>query len=179
MTGAFDAVLAILAGLALGVAVGVTNGLLIGFSGLRSTVVTLAVGAICMAFALQHLSIENAPPPEVLQKILLGMRVDGISIWPLSTIVGICLVGAAILQTRFGRAIRLIGAGATLASALGWYSGLMFSLAQGQLSEESFWQPRLVLLTPQPAHPSSSKFSRALLSEGALRDSGVDQYLVP
>jgi ribose/xylose/arabinose/galactoside ABC-type transport system permease subunit len=112
--GEFDALIAILLGLALGSLIGALNGLLIGFFGLRSTVVTLAVGAISTALALQHFSAAYAAPPEALQKILLGMQVAGISIWPVSAIVGICLVGAAILQTRFGRAIRLIGTGAGL-----------------------------------------------------------------
>ena len=49
--------------------IGALNGLLIGFFGLRSTVVTLAVGAISTAFALQHFSADYAAPPEALQKM--------------------------------------------------------------------------------------------------------------
>jgi ribose transport system permease protein len=112
-TGRDDAVVAILVGLAAGSAVGAANGLLVGFCGLRSTVATLAVGAISMAFALQRVGAEYAPP-EVLRDMLLGPQVGGISIWPVCLIVGVWLVGDGMLRTRFGRSLRLIGAGADL-----------------------------------------------------------------
>jgi ribose transport system permease protein len=47
-----DAAVAILVGIAVGLSVGIANGLLVGFFGMRSTVVTVAVGTVSMASAL-------------------------------------------------------------------------------------------------------------------------------
>jgi ribose/xylose/arabinose/galactoside ABC-type transport system permease subunit len=114
MTGQSDAVHAMLVGAAVGLAVGVTNGLLVGFCGMRSTVVTLTVGAASMAFAFERSGADTVDPPTILHEMSLGPRVGGISIWPGLLIAGVCFAGTAMLRTQFGRSVRLIGAGGDL-----------------------------------------------------------------
>jgi ribose transport system permease protein len=115
MTLWYDAVIAIAAGLGVGATIGAVNGCLVGFLGLRSTVATLAVGAASMSFGLQHSGEGFAGAPEALQQMLLGTRAAGISIVPLIAVASVCVVGMAIQRTRFGHAMRLVGAGVQLA----------------------------------------------------------------
>jgi ribose transport system permease protein len=107
-----DAAVAILVGTAVGLSVGIANGLLVGFFGMRSTVVTVAVGAASMAFALQRTGAAHASSAKLLQDMLLGPQVKGISIWPVCLIIGVCFVGDSILKTPFGCSLRLAGVGA-------------------------------------------------------------------
>jgi ribose transport system permease protein len=97
-------------GLLVGTAVGVVNGVLIGIGGLRSTPVTLATGAAAMAFALKHIGGGPVDPPVLLQDLLYGWSVGGISVAPLVILIAVCVAGELFLAGHNGAALRARGA---------------------------------------------------------------------
>jgi ribose transport system permease protein len=165
-----DAAVAILVGIAVGLSVGIANGLLVGFFGMRSTVVTVAVGAVSMASALQRTGAAHASSAKLLQDMLLGPQVNGISIWPVCLIIGVCLVGDSILNTPFGRSLRLAGVGA-YSSPRPWPLFWAYVFAGvGASSGGVFLAAELAPSMLRWERRCFCKFSRLLRSEAALPD---------
>jgi hypothetical protein len=132
--------------------------------------VTVAVGAMSMASALQRTGAAHASSAKLLQDMLLGAQVNGISIWPVCLIIGVCLVSDSILNTPFGRSLRLAGVGA-YSSPRPWplfwayvFAGVGASIGgvfrAAELAPSMLrWERRCFC-----------KFSRPLRSEAALPD---------
>jgi ribose transport system permease protein len=113
ITSTGDALLWILLGLVLGGAIGVANGILIGWLRLPSTAVTyatgIAIGALAYALAQDGTA---AAPSEALTAVLFGPQVFDLPLVPI-TIVAIAAIGGICFQrTRLARALHRLGQGA-------------------------------------------------------------------
>jgi len=102
-------------GLAAGAAVGLVNGILIGYLRVPSTGVTYATGVGIGALAFLLVGDGSTPQTGVLSHLLFDPQIAGLPIVPV-LLVGAMAVGGTLLRhSRFGRALRVVGARLTLA----------------------------------------------------------------
>ncbi|HVZ01122.1 MAG TPA: hypothetical protein VHA35_16570 [Dongiaceae bacterium] len=113
--GPGSALLWIAIGLAIGGAVGLGNGLLIGYLRVPSTAVTYATGAGVGALAFMLAGDGGTGQTAVLSRLLLDAQIFGLPAVPIALVAAMAIAGMALQRSRFGRALRVTGARLTLA----------------------------------------------------------------
>jgi len=126
-----EAGFAVASGLLVGAGVGLTNGILIGILGLRSTPVTLATGAAAMAVALQHSASGTVEMSDGLRELIYGWSVAGVSVLPVLSVAVVCLAGELFLRSASGLALADRGDRSGLGARLGGFSVVLAYLVAG------------------------------------------------
>jgi ribose transport system permease protein len=109
----------VVAGIAIGAAVGVFNGFLVAYLRLQPIVVTLASMFICQGITLLIMKEPGGSVPPQFASLFVGDLVPNLVPMPLVMLVGAVLLWALIRRTRFGSNLFAVGSDEDAARANG------------------------------------------------------------
>ncbi|MBM3585074.1 MAG: hypothetical protein FJX36_11820 [Alphaproteobacteria bacterium] len=98
-----------LAGPAIGTAIGLVNGALVGWLGLSSTLVTLATSVVVYGVTLTFLDVTSPPAPAAFMTLVIGDVVPGVVPASAVLVIGAVVVAALVLRSRLGRDLYAVG----------------------------------------------------------------------